>query len=137
MDCTPTNKTERDPRVTNNAAPPPSPGPNPPNNPGPTPPSTGKGPSTPTNNTTPSPNSWLTIFHSIIIPVVASYAGLGLLAFVFFIRQERKQSTNDQILDLSFCQSCGTELGVGILTCPSCGVPTEIPRGQESQAVNP
>ncbi|TMI31394.1 hypothetical protein E6H27_06455 [Candidatus Bathyarchaeota archaeon] len=123
--------------VTNNPAPPPSPGPNPPNNPGPTPPSTGKGPSTPTNNTTPSPNSWLTIFHSIIIPVVASYAGLGLLAFVFFIRQERKRSTNDQILGLRFCQSCGTELGVGILTCPSCGLPTEIPRGQESQAVNP
>src|SRR5438094_7424906 len=66
--------------VTNNPAPSPSPGPNPHNNPGPNPPSTGKGPSTPTNNTTLSPNSLLTIFHSLIIPVVAGYVGLGLLA---------------------------------------------------------
>src|SRR6266496_959065 len=123
--------------VTNNAAPPPSPGPNPPNNPGPTPPSTGKGPSTPTNKTTLSPNSWFTIFRSIIIPVVAGYAGLGLLALALFIRQERKRSTNGQILGLGFCQSCGTALSLGILTCPSCGLSTEIPKGPENQAVNP
>src|SRR5438094_8874714 len=73
--------------VTNNPAPPPSPGPNPPNNPGPTPPSTGKGPSTPTNNTTPSPNSWLTIFHPIIIPVVARYASQAFLDFLFYNTQ--------------------------------------------------
>ena len=123
--------------VTNNPAPSPSPGPNPDNNPGPNPPSTGKGPSTPTNNTTLSPNSLLAIFRSLIIPVVAGYVGLGLLALVLLIGQRRKPPTNGQILGLRFCQSCGTELGVGILTCPSCGLPTEIPRGQESQAVNP
>ncbi len=113
--------------VTNNPAPPP----NPPNNPGPSPPSSGQGSSTSTNTTTRSPISLLTIFRSIIIPVVAGYVGLGLFALVLLIRQERKRSTNGQILGLRFCQSCGTELGVGILTCPSCGLPTEIPRGQE------
>jgi len=113
--------------VTNNPAPPP----NPPNNPGPSPPSSGQGSSTSTNTTTQSPISLLTIFRSIIIPVVAGYVGLGLFALVLLIRQERKRSTNGQILGLRFCQSCGTELGVGILTCPSCGLPTEIPRGQE------
>jgi len=113
--------------VTNNPAPPP----NPPNNPGPSPPSSGQGSSTSTNTTTRSPISLLTIFRSIIIPVVAGYVGLGLFALVLLIRQERKRSTNGQILGLRFCQSCGTELGVGILTCSSCGLPTEIPRGQE------
>ncbi|TMI48357.1 hypothetical protein E6H20_09610 [Candidatus Bathyarchaeota archaeon] len=122
--------------VTNNPAPSPSPGPNPHNNPGPNPPSTGKGPSTPTNNTTLSPNSLLTIFRSLIIPVVAGYVGLGLLALVLLIRQERKRSTNGRILGLRFCQSCGTELGVGILTCPSCGLPRDT-KGSENQAVNP
>src|SRR5437660_4239827 len=122
--------------VTNNPAPSPSPGPNPHNNPGPNPPSTGKGPSTPTNNTTLSPNSLLTIFHSLIIPVVAGYVGLGLLALVLLIRQERKRSTNGRILGLRFCQRCGTELGVGILTCPSCGLPRDT-KGSENQAVNP
>jgi hypothetical protein len=123
--------------VTNSPAPPPSPGSNPPNNPGPSPPSTGKGPSTPTNKTTLSPSSLLTIFRSIIIPVVAGYAGLGSLALVLLIRQTRKRSTNSQILGLRLCQSCGAELGLGILTCPRCSLPTEMPKGPENQAVNP
>jgi hypothetical protein len=123
--------------VTNNPPPPPSPGPNPSNNPGPSPPSTGKGPSTPTNKTTLSPSSLLTIFRSIIIPVVAGYAGLGSLALVLLIRQTRKRSAKGQILGLRFCQRCGTELGLGILTCVRCGLPTEILNGPENQAVNP
>jgi hypothetical protein len=123
--------------VTNNPAPPPSSGPNLPNNPGPNPPSTGKGPSTSTNKTTLSPSSLLTIFRSIIIPVVAGYAGLGSLTLVVLIRQTRKRSANGQILGLRFCQSCGAELGLGILTCPRCGLPTEILKSPENQAVNP
>ena len=122
--------------VTNNPAPPPNPGPNPPNNPGPGP-SAGKGPSTPTNKTTLSPSSLLTIFRSIIIPVVAGYAGLGSLALVLLIRQTRKRSANGQILGLRFCQSCGAELGLGILTCPRCNLPSKILKGPENQAVNP
>jgi len=118
--------------VTNNAAPPPVPAPILPTIRALPPPSTGKGPSTPTNKTTLSPNSLLTIFRSIIIPVVAGYAGLGLLALALFIRQERKRSTNGQILGLGFCQSCGTALSLGILTCPSCGPSTEIPKGPEN-----
>jgi len=123
--------------VTNNPVPPPNPGPNPPNNPGPSPPSTGKGPSTQTNKTTLSPNSLLTIFHSIMIPVVAGYVGLGLLALVLLIGQRRKPFTNGQILGLRFCQSCGRELVPGILTCPNCGLPNEIPKSPENQTVNP
>ena len=123
--------------VTNNPAPGPSPGPNPLNNPGPSSPSTGKGSSTPTNKATLSPNSLLTIFRSIIIPVVAGYAGLGLLAVVLFIRQERKRSTKPKILGMRFCQSCGTELSLGIMTCPSCGLLTEMPKGPENQVINP
>jgi hypothetical protein len=123
--------------VTNNPSPPPSPGPNPPNNPGPSPPSTGKGPSTSTSKTTLSPNSLLTVFRSIIIPVVMGYAGLGSLALVLLIRQTRKRSANGQILGLRFCQSCGTELGLGILTCPRCDLPSKILKGPENQAVNP
>jgi hypothetical protein len=119
--------------VTNNPAPPPNPGPNPPNNPGPGP-STGKGPSTSTNKTTLSPNSLLTVFRSIIIPVVAGYAGLGSLALVLLIRQTRKRSANGQILGLRFCQSCGAELGLGILTCPRCGLSTEILKGPEKSS---
>lgn len=124
--------------VANNPAPPPNPAPNPRNNPGPSPPSTGKGPSTSTNKTTRSPNSLLAVFRSIIIPVVVGYIGLGSLALVLLIRQERKRrSPNGQILSLRFCQSCGTELSLGILTCSSCGFPTEMPKCPENQAVNP
>ncbi len=122
--------------VTNNPAPPPNPGPNPPNNPGPGP-STGKGPSTSTNKTTLSPNSLLTVFRSIIIPVVAGYAGLGSLALVLLIRQTRKRSANGQILGLRFCQSCGAEFGLGILTCPRCDLPSKRLKDPENQAVNP
>jgi len=123
--------------VTNSPAPTPSPGPNPSKNPGPSPPSTGKGPSTPTNKTTLSPSSLLTIFRSIIIPVVAGYAGLGSLALVLLIRQTRKRSAKGQIFGLRFCQRCGTELGLGILTCLRCGLSTEILKSPENQAVNP
>jgi hypothetical protein len=117
--------------VTNNPAPLPGPGPNPPNAQGPNPPSTGKGPSTPTNRTTLSPSSLLAIFLSIIIPVVAGYAGLGLLALVLVIRQKRRQSTVVQIPGLRFCQSCGRELSLGVLTCGSCSLPIETPKGSE------
>src|SRR2546426_6689222 len=122
--------------VTNNPVPPPNPGPNPPNNPGPSPPSTGKGPSTQTNKTTLSPNSLLTIFHSIMIPVAAGYAGLGLLAIVLFTRHLRKRSANGRILGMRFCQSCGTELGIGSMICPSCGLPAEASKGPKNQVVN-
>jgi len=122
--------------VSNNPAPPPSPGPNPTNNPGPSPPSTGKGPSTSTNKTTLSPNSLLTIFRSIIIPVAAGYAGLGLLAIVLFTRHLRKRSANGRILGMRFCQSCGTELGIGSMICPSCGLPAEASKGPKNQVVN-
>lgn len=118
--------------VTNNPAPQPSPGPNPTTNPGPSSPNTGKGPSTPTNKTTLSPNSSLTIFRSTIIPVVAGFAGLGLLALGLLIRQERKRSTNGQILGLRFCQNCGTELNSGILTCSSCGLFIDVPKSPEN-----
>ena len=120
--------------VTNNPAPPP--GPNPPNTQGHNPPSTGKGPSTPTNRTTLSPSSLLAIFRSVIIPVVAGYAGLGLLALVLVIRQKRRQSTIGQIPGMRSCQTCGTELGLGVLTCPSCSLPPKTPNGPENQTLN-
>ena len=71
------------------------------------------------------------------MPVVAGYVGLGLLALVLLIGQRRKPSTNGEILGLRFCQSCGTELVPGILTCPNCGLPNEIPKSPENQVVNP
>jgi hypothetical protein len=119
--------------VTNNPAQPPSP----PNNPGPSPPSSGQGPSTSTNKTTRSPGLLLAILRSIVIPVAAGYAALGLLAFVLLIRQERKRSTCGRILGPRFCQSCGTELSPELLTCPSCGLSTEGTTSPENQAVSP
>lgn len=102
--------------VTNNPPPP-----NPPNNPGPSPPSSNQGPSTSTNRTTRSSTSLLTVLRSVIVPLAAGYVALGLLALALMIRQERVRSINGQILGPRFCQSCGTELGPGMFTCPSCG----------------
>ena len=111
--------------LTNN--PPPS------TNSGSTPPTPGQGPSTPTNKTTQSTISLLAVFRSLIIPVAAAYAALGLLAAVLLMKQERKRSTNSQIPSPRFCQRCGMEVSPGGLTCPSCGPSTDETTGQDGQ----
>jgi zinc ribbon protein len=98
--------------------------PTPSTNPRSNPPSSGQGPSTSTNKTTRSPISLLGTIASIIIPVVAGYVALVLLALVLFVRQDRKRSTNGPIPSLRFCHSCGTELSLGASFCHTCGFST-------------
>jgi len=86
------------------------------------PPSSGQGPSTSTNRTTLSLSSLLGLVRTIIIPVTAGYAGLGLLAVVLLVQQGRKRSTNGPIPILRFCQGCGVEINIGELTCSGCGL---------------
>ncbi len=94
----------------------------PPTHQGSNPPSSGQGPSTSTNRTTLSLSSLLGLFRTIIIPVTAGYASLGLLAVVLLVQQRRKRSTNGPIPILRFCQGCGVEINIGELTCSSCGL---------------
>jgi hypothetical protein len=96
------------------------PPPNPPGNSGPSPPSSGRGPSRSTNTTTLSLSSFLAALRSIVIPVVAGYAALGLLAVALLSRQERRRSYFSPILGLRFCANCGRELGPGTIICPQC-----------------
>ncbi|HEV2120718.1 MAG TPA: hypothetical protein VGS11_11550 [Candidatus Bathyarchaeia archaeon] len=91
-------------------------------NPGSNPPSSGRGPSTSTNKTTPSPSPLLGIIRSIIIPVVVGYGALVSLAVALLIRQERKRSNKGPTPIITYCQSCGTEMGSGVFMCPNCGL---------------
>lgn len=100
--------------------------PTPPNNPGSNPPSSGQGPSTSTNKTTRPPTSLLGVISSIIIPIVAGYVALGLLAVLLLVRQNVKRSTDRPIPSLRFCHSCGTELNLGARFCHSCGRSTDM-----------
>jgi len=103
--------------LTNN----PIPSTNPPSNP----PSSGQGPSALTNKTMRSPISLLGMIGSIIIPLVAGYVALVLLAVVLLVSQNRKRLTNDPNPSLRFCHSCGAELGLGAGICPACGLSTD------------
>jgi hypothetical protein len=94
-------------------------------NPRSNPPGSGQGPSTSTNKTARQPNPLLGIIGSIIIPVVAGYAVLGLLAVVLLVRQDKKRSTNGPIPSLRFCHRCSTELILGASICPTCGLSTD------------
>lgn len=114
--------------------------PTPSTNPRSNPPSSGQGPSTSINKTTLSPASLFGLFRSIIIPIVTGYAVLGLLAIVLLVRQRRKRSTNGPIPPLRFCHSCGRELSLGALICPTCNISanaTTSSEGQESVTSSP
>lgn len=91
-------------------------------NSGSNPPNSGRGPSTSTNKTMPSPSSLLGIFRSIIIPVAVGYGALGLLAVALLIRQERKRSTYGLLPVQMRCLRCGMEIGSEASTCPNCGL---------------
>jgi len=88
------------------------------------PPSSGQGPSTSTNNTALSPASLLGLIRTLIIPVAAGYGALGFLAVVLLIRQERKRSTTQPTYTLSFCQSCGFEMGPWAVSYTHLTLPT-------------
>jgi len=94
-------------------------------NPHSNPPSSGQGPSALTNKTMRSPISLLGMIGSIIIPLVAGYVALVLLAVVLLVSQNRKRLTNDPNPSLRFCHSCGAELGLGAGICPACGLSTD------------
>ena len=96
------------------------PAPNPPNNPSPSPPPSGQGPSRSTNNATFFTSSLLTIFRSLIIPVLGGYTALGLVAVVLLLRQKRRRSGTSPILGLRFCSNCGRELGPQDVICSQC-----------------
>lgn len=114
--------------------------PTPPNTPGSNPPSSGQGPSTSTNKSTRSPVSLLGVISSVIIPIVAGYVALGLLAVLLLVRQNVNRSTNGPIPSLRFCHSCGTELSLGARFCHSCGRSTDTttsPENRESVTPRP
>ena len=106
--------------------------PSPSTNPRSNPPSSGQGPSTSTNNTTRSSVFLLGVISSIIIPVVAGYAALGLLAVLLIVKQDRKRTTNGPIPSLRFCHGCGTELSLGARFCHTCGRSTDATTSPEN-----
>ncbi|OLE82887.1 MAG: hypothetical protein AUF79_19030 [Crenarchaeota archaeon 13_1_20CM_2_51_8] len=73
------------------------------------------------------------VIRSIIMLVAAGYAGLGLLAVVLLVRQERKRSISGGPPISRFCQKCGTEMNIWALACPSCGLSIGASRGPENQ----